>query len=301
MTRRNVLFTVICLLDVLLLALPTTTLWRLSRLPEMYSHAFVTAPISLGLICLKRKRIFRDVHYAPGLGVVLLVAGMMLYWLNHRPSLNLDPNDYLSLAVSSFVIVSIGAFALSYGTQAFRAAFFPLFFLFLMVPIPHFLLEGIVLALQRGSAEAADAFFRLSGVPVVRQGFTFFLPSVAIDIAHECSGIRSTLALFTTSLLAGYVFLQSKWRRAFLSVFVIPVAILKNAVRIVTLSLLAAYVDKGFLTGSLHHRYGGAVFSPLALAFSVPVLWLLQRQERNVRRCRPRAELTRGRFVPEAE
>jgi exosortase len=301
MTRRNVLFTVICVLELLLFAVPLGTLYRLSPQEEMYSHTLVIAPISLVLIYLNRKRIFRDVHYCFGLGLVLLVAGMMLYWVSQRPSLNLDQNDYLSLAVSSFVVVLIGAFALSYGTQAFRAALFPLLFLFLMVPIPRFLLEGIVLALQRGSAEAANAFFELSGVPVLRQGLTFSLANVTIEIAHECSGIRSTLALFITSLLAGYVFLRSKWRRAFLSVFVIPVAIIKNGVRIVTLSLLAAYVDKGFLTGSLHHRYGGAVFSPLALAVLVPVLWLLQRQERNFQSGRPRAGCPRGRFVPETE
>jgi len=301
MTRRNVLFTVICVLAALLFGVPLATLCRLSQQEEMYSHTLVIAPISLGLVYLNRKRIFRDVHYCFGPGVVLLVAGMMLCWLSRRPSLNLDPNDYLSLVVLSFLMVLIAAFVLSYGTKAFRAAFFPLSFLFLMVPIPRFLLEGIVLALQRGSAEMTDALFKLSGVPVLRQGFTFSLPSVTIDIAHECSGIRSSLALFITSLLAGYVFLRSKWRRVFLSVFVIPVAIIKNGVRIVTLSLLAVYVDRGYLTGSLHHRYGGAVFSLLALAVLVPVLCLLQKQERSAQSCRRRAEHTRGRFVPETE
>jgi exosortase len=301
MTGRSVLFTVICVLAVLLFAVPLATLARLSQQEGMYSHTCVIPPICLVLVYFNRKRIFRDVQYGFGLGVVLVASGIMLYWLSQRASLNLDQNDYLFLAVLSFVMVLIGAFALSFGTQAFRAAFFPLSFLFLMLPIPRFLLEGIVLALQRGSAEVADAFFRLSGVPVLRQGFTFSLPSVTIDIADECSGIRSSLALFITSLLAGYVFLQSKWRRAFLSVFAIAMGIVKNGIRIVTLSLLAAYVDRGFLTGSLHHRYGGAVFSPLALAVLVPVLWLLQRQERNVQSCKPRAEHTTSGFVPEAE
>jgi exosortase len=301
MTQRNVLFTGICVLELLLLAVPLGTLWSLSQQEEMYSHALAIAPISLGLIYLNRKRIFREVHYCVGLGVVLLVAGMMIYWLSQRPSLNLNQNDYLSLAVFSFVVVLIGGFALFYGTQAFRAALFPLLFLFLMVPIPRFLLEGIVVALQRGSAEVTHALFRLSGVPVFRQGFTFSLAGVTIEVAQECSGIRSSLALVITSLLAGYVFLRSKWRRALLSVFVIPVAIIKNGVRIVTLSLLSVYVNKGFLTGSLHHRYGGAVFSPLALAVLVPVLWLLQKSESNVQTPGSMTERTRGHFVPETE
>jgi exosortase len=150
----------------------------------------------------------------------------------------------MSLAVLAFVLVLTGGFVVCYGAQAFRAAAFPVLFLLLMVPVPGFLLERIVLALLRGSAEVADALFKLSGVTVLRQGFIFFLLSITIDIANECSGLRSSLALFSTSLLAGYVFLQSKWRRVFLSVFVIAVAIIKNGVRIVTLSLLAAYVDR---------------------------------------------------------
>jgi exosortase len=170
-----------------------------------------------------------------------------------------------------------------------------------MVPVPGFLLERIILALQKGSAEVVEALFKLSGVPVLRQGFTFALPRVTFDIAHECSGIRSSLALFITSLLAGYVFLLSKWRRGILALSVVPVAIIKNGVRIVTLSLLASYVDRSFLTGSLHHRYGGALFSVLALAALVPVLWLLQRQEGSSQGCRPRAQVTRSRFVPETE
>jgi exosortase len=207
----------------------------------------------------------------------------------------------LFLAVFSFVIVLLGGFVLSYGSKAFRAALFPLCFLLLMIPIPGFLSERIVLALQRGSAEVTYALFKLSGVPVFRQGFTFSLAGVTIEVAQECSGIRSSLALFITSLLAGHVFLRSTWRRIFLSVFAIAMGIVKNGVRIVTLSLLGVYVDSRFLTGSIHHRYGGTVFTPLALAVLVPVLWLLQKSESNGPNPRSRGEYTKGRFVPGTE
>ena len=281
MTRRNALFAVICVLAFLSFWMPLTTLCRLLGQEDMYSHMPLILPISLGLIYLRKRHIFLNVRYCFRLGTVALSAGVALCWLGRRYSSGLSQNDYLSFAVFAFVVVLIGAFVLSYGVEASRAAAFPLLFLVLMVPVPGFLLERIVLALQKGSAEVTDALFSLSAVPVLRQGFTFALPGVTIDIAHECSGIRSSLALFITSLLAGYVFLQSRWRRVLLSVFVILVAIVKNGVRIVTLSLLAVYADRGFLTGSLHQRYGGAVFSLLGLTVLVPVLWLLQRQERS--------------------
>ena len=59
---------------------------------------------------------------------------------------------------------------------------------------------------------------------------------------------------------------------------VLPVSIVKNAIRIVTLTLLSVYVDPSFLRGSLHHD-GGFVFFLLALAILFPVLLLLQKSE----------------------
>ena len=276
MARRKALFTVICVLTIVLFWGPLITLFSLSLRQEISSYPFLVLPASIGLIYVKRKTIFFDVRYCLGPGIALVFAGVMLYWLDEKHLQNLSPTDSLSLAVFSTVVVLVGGFVLCYGSKAFRVALFPLSFLLLMVPIPAFLLERLVLSLQRGSAEATCVLFRLTGVPVVRQGFTFSLADVTIEIAQQCSGIRSSLALFIMSLLAGYVFLRSNWKRAFFSVFVILVAIVKNGVRIVTLSLLGVYVDGGFLTGELHHRYGGIVFSALALAVLVPVLRLLQ-------------------------
>ena len=59
---------------------------------------------------------------------------------------------------------------------------------------------------------------------------------------------------------------------------VFPLAIVKNGIRITTLTLLSVYVDPGFLTGRLHHE-GGFVFFFLALAILAPVLIILQKSE----------------------
>ncbi len=122
------------------------------------------------------------------------------------------------------------------------------------------------------------ALFRLLGVPVLWRHFKFLLPGVEIEIAEECSGIRSSLALFITSILAGYVFLRSNWRKALFSLFTIPVVIFKNAVRIVTISCLGVYVNPGFLYGKLH-QYGGLPFSLVSLVLLVPFLIALQKGE----------------------
>jgi len=145
------------------------------------------------------------------------------------------------------------------------------------------LLDPIVTALQRGSAEVSYAFFRLVGVPVFRNGFLFSIPGLTIEVARECSGIRSSLSLLLTMLVAGHLFLKKGWNKFFLCLAVVPVTIFKNGVRIVSLTLLGVYVDRRILESELH-RNGGVLFFALALALLGGVLWLLRRREREAER-----------------
>ena len=62
---------------------------------------------------------------------------------------------------------------------------------------------------------------------------------------------------------------------------VIPLAIIKNAFRIVGLSLLANYVDPTFITDSAVHRYGGIPLFGLSLIVLFSLAWLLWRVEKR--------------------
>jgi exosortase len=212
--------------------------------------------------------------------MLLLLPGIILYCIVETWSFSINQKNRLSLAVLAIVVVWIAGFVLGYGTRSFRAAIFPLFFLLLMIPLPEAVLDKLVFVLQKGSAETTYALFQLFGVPVFWQDFKFSLPGVDIEIAKECSGIRSTLALFITGLLAGHVFLQTGWRKVVLSLSMIPIAIFKNAIRIVTISTLGVYVDQSFLYGKLHHQ-GGLLFALIAFAILIPFLFALQKSERH--------------------
>jgi exosortase len=250
----------------------------LSLQDDRYSHVLLIPILSASLVYLQRRRIFSDSQYCASKGVPLLVVGIVLFWLAQTRLSTLNSNDHLSVIVLAIVLVWMAVFILCYGAQAFRAALFPLLFLFLTIPIPTVILDKTVLALQQGSAMMTYALFKLLGVPVFWQRFKFSLPGVEIEIAEECSGIRSSMALFITSILAGHVLLRSNWRRAIFSLLTVPVVIFKNAVRIVTLSCLGVYIDPDFLHGRLH-RYGGLPFSLVSLAILVPLLFLLQKGE----------------------
>lgn len=253
-------------------------LFRLVLENDTFSQIPLIPLVSLFLICEHRSPIFAEVSFGWILGAALITPGMILLVVARLNLWQLSSTNPLSLLVLAMVFVWVGAFALFFGTRAFRAAYFPLLFLLFMVPIPEPVLSKTIFLLQAGSSEMPEAFFGIAGVPYHRQGFIFELSGVAIRVAEECSGIRSTLALLITTVSASYIFLKSSSRRLILCSAVIPTAIFKNGLRIATLSTLAVYVNRGFLHGNLHHR-GGIVFFVIALLPMALFLKLLRKDE----------------------
>jgi exosortase len=121
--------------------------------------------------------------------------------------------------------------------------------------------------------------FRLSGIPFLKEGPVFHLPGMSIEVAKECSGIRSSLALFITAILAGHLFLKTDWKKFILVLSVFPITVLKNGIRIATLSSLAVYVDQRFIIDSFLHRAGGFLFYIPALVLLGIALWWLRKSE----------------------
>lgn len=279
-TARSAWFVVFVGATVALFWTPLSLLIRLSQQQEHYSHIVLIPLVSAALFVRDRQQIFADVRTQWRTALGALLAAGLLYWLGRGHASSLSENDQLSIVMLAVVVVWIGGFVLCYGTGALRAGLFPALVLLLMVPIPDVVLRQTISWLQAGSAEVTNVLFQLVGVPVFRTGFLFELPGVTIEIAEECSGIRSSLALLITSLLGGHLFLRSAWSKLVLALTTLPLLFVKNGIRIVTLSLLSIYVDPDFLTGSLHQR-GGIVFFLLTLAILVPVARLLQRNERR--------------------
>jgi len=260
---------------------PLRDLILLAAHDDRCTHILVVPFISALFFSNRRAEIFRVASPCPAAGIPLLAVGATLW--RCLPLVSLSPTDRLSVTTALIWAVCVGIFLLFYGVKAFRAAAFPLFFLLLTIPIPTAAIDRAVFALQKGSAEASYVLFRLQGMPVVRtDDLRFSLPGVDIEIAEQCSSIRSSISLFLTSLLAGNLFLQSPWRRVALTLLTIPIAIIKNAARIVTISFLGVYASPDFFHGALH-QYGGLVFSLVALALFGTALFLLRRSPFLVR------------------
>jgi exosortase len=279
-------FALVCALPFALAWDSMMALFRLILDNETFSQIPLIPLVSIFLIYEQRKNIFTEVSFAWIPGAALIIPGIILIVLARTNSLQLNSTNPISLLVFAMVLVWLGAFVLFFGTRAFRAARFPLLFLVFMIPIPEPALSKTIYFLQAGSSDMTEIFFNLAGVPNHRQGFIFELPGVAIRVAEECSGIRSTLALLITTTLASYIFLKTSWRRWALCLAVIPTAIFKNGLRIATLSTLAIYVNPGFLYGNLHH-HGGVVFFIIALVPMALLLRLFQKGENKAQRQLP--------------
>jgi exosortase len=237
------------------------------------SHIVLIPIISFFLLYLERQKIFSITRTSIVPGASLALLSIFFYWLVNRSSFP-QGNWQLALETLCVVLVWIAGFLLCYGFAALRAAAFPLLFLLLMVPLPDVILDRAIYALQSGSTEISYLIFQMVGTPVSRHGFLLSVPGVTIEVAKECSSIRSSIALFITCLLAAHLYLRTVWKKFVFVVLGLLVSVVKNGIRISTLTLLSVYVDPGFLYGRLH-RQGGFVFFLIALLLLLPVfLWM---------------------------
>jgi exosortase C (VPDSG-CTERM-specific) len=286
--RSHLCFVGLLLLGAAVYLSPIGTLGKIAFQNDTYSHVPLIPIVSLVLLAIKGKSVFSGSVGKPALGFAVCAGGLCLYAIAIVLSNHLDrqtfrnqdaPNDYLTLCMAAAVAWVIGSFVAVYGSQAFKKARFALLFLLFAVPIPMFLQDGIVTLLQQASAEAADIVFKLTGISYHRSGLVFEFSNVAVQVAEECSGIRSSLSLFIVSIVTGYLFLKTVSRRVILAIAVFPITVVKNALRIMTMTLLANQVDPRFLTSHWLHTSGGIPFFALALALFIPLVWMLRKNE----------------------
>jgi exosortase len=244
------------------------------------SQVFLIPFVSLALLFFNRSKIFSRVEYAVAPAMLVAVFGAVLWFAAQRWGAQLIDGDRLGLEMGSLITLWIAAFLGFYGPQAFRAALFPLLFLAFSIPVPSVILDPLIAFLRRGSADISYLLLKMTGTPIYRQGFVFAMPRLTIEVAEECSGIRSFISMLILTVLAGNMLLESWWRRILLVVIALPVMLFKNALRITTLSLLSIHINPAIMESRLH-REGGIPFFLVALVLLYPVAVMLIRSERR--------------------
>ena len=254
---------------------------------DRYLLVLLALPACGLLLFWNRKEIFARAHSSRHAGASLGVLATLLgaAWLTGiRPGVE---GAALALSITAAVLLCLVAFILYFGAGSFRTGLYPLCCLLLMMPPPPAWMDRVGAALQHGSASLSYGILRISGIPVLRHGMQFSLPGLDFEVGPECSGIHSSLALLMIAVVAAYIYLRSGWSRTALLVLTVPVVLLKNALRIVLITTLAVYVNRIFLDGPFHHRYGGLIFGGLGAVLFFWILFGLQKIERVRLRGRP--------------
>ena len=246
---------------------------------DLHSHILLIPFVSAYLIYIRRHALPKDYTFSVRWALIPLMAGAISLAAAWNPGASgRSQNDYLALIALSFVcFVAAGGFFFL-GRKWMAAAAFPFAFLIFMVPMPDRVADFLETASKLASTEAASMFFNISGTPVLRDGTFFHLPNITIEVAQECSGIRSSWVLFITSLLAANMFLKKPWRRTVLVAAVIPLGILRNGLRIVFIGLLCVHFGPEMIH-SIFHKRGGPPFFVLSLIPLFFLLWWLRRGE----------------------
>jgi exosortase len=251
------------------------------RYYEYYSHIYLIPLVSAYLLYIRRDEIWSSVAYDLPLGLPVVALGIIGLGAALAQGASLDFIDGIAWRIGSLLVAWLGAFLLFFGTRVFRTALFPLLFLFFVVPLPTDLMDTFILALQVGSTWCTALIFNLLGTSYFQEGFVFQMSKVTIEVAKQCSGINSTMAMVITGLLAAHLFLRRPWPKFILMLTILPITVFKNGIRIVILTLLAIHVDERFLTGGFLHKSGGFLFYIPGLLIFGAILLGLRKMERQ--------------------
>jgi len=261
---------------------PLASSFSLALHDEQYTHLLLILPVSVALIFIDWETPGLSSRASRITGLSLLVAGAAVTVLVRSGITRISADEKLSLNMLALVVWWVGAIILCFGARAFRRALFPLCFLLWIVPIPLFLLNSIVKLLQAGSVASAHLLFSAVGLPVAEDRTLLTIPGLTVEVARECSSIRSSLMLVVTTMVLTQTLLRSAWKKTLVIAVAIPLSVAKNGLRIFVLAMLATRVDRSYLTGRLHHQ-GGIIYFLVALAAILLFIGLARHGEQKLR------------------
>jgi len=160
----------------------------------------------------------------------------------------------------SLLVMLAGIILFLAGWKVLRAVSFPLGFLVLMIPIPGIIYNQITFPLQLIASRFATFWLELVRVPVLRDGNVLILSNYSLEVVEACSGIRSLMSLFALAVAYGYLAEPRRWVRYVLAIFMVPSAIVTNALRITGAGVVAHRFGPTAAEGFLHQFSGWLIF-----------------------------------------
>ena len=230
---------------------------------EDMSHGWLVPIFSLYVLWTQRKEIREDVG-APSLwGFLACLPCIGVALVGSR-------GIQVRLEQLGFIGLCLALPWAFFGLRVAKRCLFPALFLLFTVPMSSYL-DAITIHLRLFASGTAFVLLRGFGVDVVQQGTAIVSQGAhpfSIDVAEPCSGLRSIVAL--TALTAAYAwYTQPTWRRrAALFACAVPLAVLGNVMRVLSICFVAAWASADFALG-FYHDYSGYVVFAVAIACMV--------------------------------
>jgi EpsI family protein len=225
-----------------------------------YTHAPLVPLVSLIMAVLLIRHTRIPVRRRPVLGGAVLGAGLLFHLFASLARVNF---------ASGFSIIAVvaGLVLMLWGTTALRRLWFPVAFLFFMVPLPQVSIYQLNFRLKMLAADLGVTAANVLGVAAEQNSNTvLLLGGKTLTIANVCGGLRTLISLIAFGALYAYVCkLRGLWRLGLFAMSV-PVAVAANAIRIVTLIVVADVWNPEVATGFFHDFSGLMVYG---LAFGM--------------------------------
>ena len=222
------------------------SIWNSS---ETFAHGYVILPISLWLLWRKRENfsLYPPKPYAPAL-VALALLG--LGWLAAQLGEVQFASQYAFVAMLPVIALAL------LGPRLAGSLAFPLLFLLFAVPFG----DVFVAPLIQFTADFTVWAVRATGIPVLRSGTRFELPTGNWSVVEACSGVRYLISSITLGSLYAYLTYRSTMRRALFIGLSVIVPIIANGLRAYMIVMIGHLSGMELATGVDHLVYGWLFF-----------------------------------------
>jgi exosortase B len=254
------------LLGFALLYLPTYwdlahTIWA----SDEQGHGPIILGLSLWLLYRKREGLsVLAAKPALGTGSVLCVLALLMYALGRSQGI-------LLLEVGSQIVLLSALLLLFKGYAGWRWAWFALFFMLFMVPLPGTLVSLLTAPLKSAVSMMATGLLYQLGYPIARSGVVLTVGPYQLLVADACAGLNSMFTLEALGMLymslMGYTSVK---RNVALALLILPISFIANITRVMVLVLVTYHfgdeAGQGFV-----HSFAGMVLFMVALTLMLVV------------------------------
>jgi exosortase A len=248
--RATLLLVGLCLLVPFALYLGTVesivATWNSS---ETFAHGYAILPICVWLVWRRREEFDRH-PVSPWWPALAPLALSGAAWLLATTAEVQVLRQYAFVATILFSALAL------LGPRLAGALAFPLLFLLFAVPFG----EIFVAPLIDFTADFTVAAVRAVGIPVLRNGARFELPSGNWSVVEACSGVRYLISSVTLGCLYAYLTYRSPVRRAMFVGLSVVVPVVANGLRAFMIVMIGHLSGMKLATGVDHLIYGWLFF-----------------------------------------